>query len=166
MNRITNREALIHPFPPLYDADSRVLILGSFPSRISRRNNFYYGNPQNRFWKLMEQLYDETISDRTAFCHRHHIALWDVIESCTIMGSSDSSIRDVVVNDIPGLIKETGITAVFTTGRKAFDLYRKYITSDVPMYPLPSTSGANAAMKMNDLLEHYRIIREVTDEQN
>ncbi|MBR2990740.1 MAG: DNA-deoxyinosine glycosylase [Solobacterium sp.] len=160
------REALIHPFDPLFDKDSRVLILGSFPSPVSRKNAFYYGNPRNRFWKLMSLLYEEEITDRVQFCHSHHIALWDVISTCTICGSSDSSIQDVTVNDIAGLIAGTRIRSVFTTGSKAWQLYRKYVTDAPEAIRLPCTSGANAAMHMEDLLKHYRIIREVTDEED
>ncbi|MCR5372203.1 MAG: DNA-deoxyinosine glycosylase [Solobacterium sp.] len=160
------QERLLHPFPPLWDEESRVLILGSFPSVMSRKNAFYYAHPQNRFWKLMSLIYEEEISDRAAFCHRHHIALWDVIESCTITGSSDSSIRDVKVNDIAELLLKSRIRQVFTTGSTAWNLYRKYVTADIEAVRLPSTSPANAAMKLEDLLPYYRQIREVTDEED
>lgn len=159
-----NNERLIHPFGALYDENSEILILGSFPSVVSRQQNFYYANKQNRFWPLMSLLFEEEIKDRRQFCLDHHIALWDVIESCTIAGSSDSSIRDVKVNDIASLISETKIRAVFTTGAKAAALYRKYVHIDIPHYALPSTSAANAAMRLNNLLEKYTVIREVLDE--
>lgn len=160
------QERLLHPFPPLWDEESRVLILGSFPSVMSRKNAFYYTHPQNRFWKLMSLIYEEEIIDRVAFCHQHHIALWDVIESCTITGSSDSSIRDVKVNDIAELLSKSRIRQVFTTGSTAWNLYRKYVTADIDAVRLPSTSPANAAMKLEDLLPYYRQIREVTDEED
>jgi len=160
------QERLLHPFPPLWDEESRVLILGSFPSVMSRKNAFYYGHPQNRFWKLMSLIYEEEIIDRAAFCHQHHIALWDVIESCTITGSSDSSIRDVKVNDIAELLSKSRIRQVFTTGSTAWNLYRQYVTADIDAVRLPSTSPANAAMKLEDLLPYYRQIREVTDEED
>ena len=160
------QERLLHPFPPLWDEESRVLILGSFPSVMSRKNAFYYTHPQNRFWKLMSLIYEEEIIDRAAFCHQHHIALWDVIESCTITGSSDSSIRDVKVNDIAELLSKSRIRQVFTTGSTAWNLYRKYVTADIDAVRLPSTSPANAAMKLEDLLPYYRQIREVTDEED
>ncbi|MBQ1324847.1 MAG: DNA-deoxyinosine glycosylase [Solobacterium sp.] len=160
------QERLLHPFPPLWDEESRVLILGSFPSVMSRKNAFYYAHPQNRFWKLMSLIYEEEIIDRAAFCHQHHIALWDVIESCTITGSSDSSIRDVKVNDIAELLSKSRIRQVFTTGSTAWNLYRKYVTADIDAVRLPSTSPANAAMKLEDLLPYYRQIREVTDEED
>ena len=118
---------VIHPFPAVYDAECKVLILGSFPSVISRKKSFYYANPQNRFWKVLEQVYHETIEDKQQFCLQHHIALWDVIQSCTIQGSSDASIQDVHVNPIEDLIEKTKITTVFTTGSKATKLYDTYI---------------------------------------
>ena len=114
----------------------------------------------------MSLLFEEKITDRKEFCLKHNIALWDVIASCTIRGSSDSSITDVMVNDIASLIADTRIQAVFTTGRKASTLYERYIKTDTAHYPLPSTSGANASMRMDDLLEHYRIIREILDEKD
>lgn len=154
-------ERLIHPFEPLYDQNSEVLILGSFPSVISRKQNFYYANPQNRFWGVLSLLFEEEIADRREFCLKHHIALWDVIASCRIHGSSDSSITDVTVNDIALLASKTKIRAVFTTGGTASKLYDRYVTCDLPHYALPSTSGANARMRMDDLLKHYRKITEV-----
>lgn len=107
---------IIHPFEPVYDASSKVLILGSFPSVVSREKNFYYMNANNRFWKVMEALFQEEIHDKKQFCLDHHIALWDVIYSCTIKGSSDSSIQNVQVNDIPLLCHNSNIHAIFLTG--------------------------------------------------
>ena len=157
-------ELLVHPFEPLYDENSEVLILGSFPSVVSRQQNFYYANSHNRFWPLMGMLFEEEITDREEFCHRHHIALWDVIYSCRIKGSSDSSIADVTVNDIAGLAEKTRIRAVFTTGAAASKLYQKYVDCSLPHYGLPSTSPANAAMRISDLYVKYRVIREGLDE--
>lgn len=156
MNRIS------HPFPPVSDEESRILILGSFPSVVSRQQQFYYANRNNRFWKVMSIIFDEEITDRESFCHRHHIALWDVIASCVISGSSDSSIRDVVVNDINGLIRDSKIHTIYTTGKKAYDLFEKYISCDLPVISLPSTSSANAAMHLEDLVLRYRVIVEET----
>ncbi len=156
-------EFITHPFAPLYDEESRVLILGSFPSAVSRKQNFYYANPTNRFWKVLGNIYGEEIEDRAAWCHMHHIALWDVILSCTITGSSDTSIRDVTVNDIAGLAAKTRIRAVFTTGRKASVLYEKYVTADLVHIGLPSTSAANASMRIEDLEREYMRIREYAE---
>ena len=126
-----NRARQTHEFGPCYDLDSRILILGSFPSVKSREEGFYYGHPMNRFWKLLALLYQEkvpkNIPQKKAFLKRHHIALWDVIESCEIEGSSDSSIGAVVVNDVGMILKEAGIKAVYANGKKAESLYRKYL---------------------------------------
>lgn len=158
-------ERLDHPFDPIFDENSEILILGSFPSAVSRQQNFYYANRFNRFWPLMSALFEEEITDRKEFCLRHHIALWDVIGSCRIEGSSDASIRDVSVNDIHELLGKTKIKAVFTTGGLASKLYQRYIREDVPHYALPSSSAANARMRMDDLLVHYRRIKEVLYEK-
>jgi hypoxanthine-DNA glycosylase len=153
-------EELVHPFPPLYDASSRILILGSFPSAVSRQQSFYYANATNRFWPIMEAVFETPIEDRRQFCLDRHIALWDVIYSCRIKGSSDASISDVKVNDIQKLIDETKIHTVFTTGAKAAKLYDEYVVCDAEHIALPSTSAANARMKLNDLAEEYAILRE------
>lgn len=157
---------LEHPFGPIYDSDSKVLILGSFPSVISRKKSFYYANRANRFWKVMREIYGEEIKDPVSFVHDHHIALWDVIASCTITGSSDASIRDVVVNDIESLVQQTKINTVFTTGSKASQLYDQYVVCSKTHIALPSTSGANARMKLNDLVQAYAIIKEKADEED
>lgn len=156
---------VVHPFPPVYDKDSRVLILGSFPSVVSRELNFYYANRCNRFWPVMSALFGEKITDREEFCHRHHIALWDVIHSCRITGSSDTSIRDVTVNDIEGLVTETSLRCIFTTGKKASSLYERYIHLPIEHIGLPSTSSANASMRKEDLIQVYRIIVEKINEK-
>lgn len=151
-------EVVYHTIKPVFDENSRVLILGSFPSVVSRKKDFYYANPQNRFWKVMEAIFREEIKDRKDFCHRHHVALWDVIASCSIQGSSDASITDVHINDIAGLLAKTRVHVIFTTGSKAYQLFDKYIRVNVPVIPLPSTSGANAHMSLAELTEKYRII--------
>ncbi len=156
---------LVHPFPPLYDADSEVLILGSFPSVVSREQSFYYANPSNRFWRVLEGVFEEKITDRTSFCLKHHIALWDVIESCTIEGSSDSRIRNVRVNDFTGLLAETKIRHIFTTGALASRLFIRHTALETAFTPLPSTSAANARMREADLVKAYMIIREVLNHE-
>lgn len=157
-------DLLVHPFPALYWENSRVLILGSFPSAVSRSQQFYYANHTNRFWGLMSILYDDPEPDHRLFCKMHEIALWDVIASCRITGSSDSSIHDVTCNDIASLTDKTDIQAVFTTGKLASKLYDTYVKCDRKHISLPSTSAANAAMRMNDLLKYYAVIKEYTDE--
>lgn len=151
-------DRVYHTIDPVFDENSRVLILGSFPSVVSRKKNFYYANPQNRFWKVMEALFEEEITDRKAFCVNHHIALWDVIANCQINGSSDASITDAKVNDIASLLAKTRVHVIFTTGTKAYLLFQKYIRVNVPVIPLPSTSGANAHMSLDELIDQYRVI--------
>lgn len=152
---------VIHPLDAIYDEHSRVLILGSFPSVISRQNKMYYANKTNRFWAVMEALFNVKITDYALFCHQHHIAMWDVIHSCTIEGSSDSSIKNVKTNDIAGLVHKTNIQLIVTTGNKAAVLYNQYIHLDIPHISLPSTSAANAKMRLEQLVNEYQKIKEV-----
>mgnify|MGYP000109225747 FL=1 len=152
---------VIHPLDAIYDEHSRVLILGSFPSVISRQNKMYYANKTNRFWAVMEALFNVEITDYALFCHQHHIAMWDVIYSCTIEGSSDSSIKNVKTNDIAGLVHKTNIQLIVTTGNKAAVLYNQYIHLNIPHISLPSTSAANAKMRLEQLVNEYQKIKEV-----
>ena len=152
---------VIHPLDAIYDEHSRVLILGSFPSVISRQNKMYYANKTNRFWAVMEALFNVEITDYALFCHQHHIAMWDVIHSCTIEGSSDSSIKNVKTNDIAGLVHKTNIQLIVTTGKKAAVLYNQYFHLDIPHISLPSTSAANAKMRLEQLVNEYQKIKEV-----
>jgi len=152
-----------HTFPALYDADSKILILGTMPSPKSRELGFYYGHPQNRFWKVMQALFDcelDTVQEKEDFCHHYHIALFDVLASCTIEGASDASIKNAVPNDLLPIFKTAEINAVFTTGKKAYDLYHRYQEEKtaVPAILLPSTSPANAVKTLDMLIEDYRII--------
>lgn len=147
----------VHNIPPLFDEESRILVLGSFPSIKSREAAFFYGHPQNRYWKVMPYLLGEplpeTIPEKAAMMHRHHIAMWDTIGSCTITGSSDSSITDVVPNDLSVILKAAHIEAIFTNGAKSTDLYKKFIypTTGIPSVKVPSTSPANAAFSLDRL---------------
>ena len=152
---------VIHPLDAIYDEHSRVLILGSFPSVISRQNKMYYANKTNRFWAVMEALFNEEITNHEVFCHKRHIAMWDVIHSCTIEGSSDSSIKNVKTNDIAGLVHKTNIQLIVTTGKKAAVLYNQYIHLDIPHISLPSSSAANAKMRLEQLVNEYQKIKEV-----
>ena len=158
-------EHIVHPIPPLYDADSRVLILGSFPSVKSREAVFFYGHPQNRFWRVMARVLGcETpgsVPEKAAMLHAHHIALWDVIASCDISGSSDSSIRNVVPTDLGRLLADAPISAIFCNGGTALRLYQKYQqnSTGIPAAGLPSTSPANAAWTLNRLVSVWNVIR-------
>lgn len=151
-----------HEFPPVYDQNSKILILGSIPSVKSREQGFHYMHPQNRFWKVLESLFHETITNRKTFCLEKGIALWDVCASCDIKASSDSSIKDVVPNDLSVIFSTARITQVFTTGKKAHSLYQKYL---YPIYKkedicLPSTSPANAQKSLEELIKEYHILLE------
>ena len=151
----------VHNIPPLYDAESRILVLGSFPSIKSREAEFFYGHPQNRYWKVMPFLLGEplpeTIEEKAAMMHRHHIAMWDTIGSCTITGSSDSSITDVVPNDLSVILKAAHIEAIFTNGAKSTDLYNKllYPVTGIRPVKVPSTSPANAAFSLDRLRQEW-----------
>lgn len=156
--------AQIHPIPPLYDADSRILILGSFPSVKSREGHFFYHHPQNRFWRVIAAVLEEqtpdTIEEKSALLHRHHIALWDVIASCEIAGSSDSSIRRVVPNDLGPILRGAQIRAVFCNGGTSYRNYCKYTRPETGLdaVQLPSTSPANAAWTLEKLTEAWQVI--------
>ena len=155
-------EHITHSFKPVYDENSRILILGTLPSVKSRENNFYYGHKQNRFWKLLAYLLDEpvpeTIDEKKYMLFKNHIAIWDVVQSCDIIGSSDSSIRNVVPADIKSIVAHTPIRAVFTNGKTAGRLYKKYQAEHIalPMIELPSTSPANAAFSLEQLEEIWK----------
>ena len=155
---------LIHPISPVYNKDSKALILGSFPSVRSREEGFFYGHPQNRFWRVTERIFKEkvpqTISEKKDFLIRNHIALWDVIGSCEITGSSDSSIKNVTVNDISLILKAADIQAIYLNGGKAYQLYKKYIfpVTKREGICLPSTSPANAAWNLDKLTEAWKKI--------
>ena len=155
---------LIHPISPVYDKDSKALILGSFPSVRSREEGFFYGHPQNRFWRVTARIFKEkvpqTISEKKDFLIRNHIALWDVIGSCEITGSSDSSIKNVTVNDISLILKAADIQAIYLNGGKAYQLYKKYIfpVTKREGICLPSTSPANAAWNLDKLTEAWKKI--------
>lgn len=154
----------VHPVPPLYNENSRTLILGSFPSVKSREVQFFYGHPQNRFWKLLAKLFDEetprNIEQKKELILSHNLALWDVIHSCTITGSSDSSIKDVVPNDISIILQNSKIDRIFANGATSFKLYNKYILpkTGIEAVKLPSTSPANAMFSLDRLEQEWQQI--------
>ena len=155
-------ESHAHPFAPVMDEDCRVLILGSFPSVKSRENAFYYGHPQNRFWKVMAAVVDDdlpqSVGEKKAFLLRHHIALWDVIASCDIVGSGDSSIKNAVANDLRTIFDRAKITQVFLNGQTAAKLYKKHLAQcTIPYTVLPSTSPANAAWSLEKLVSTWKM---------
>ena len=150
-----------HEFDAFFDKDSRVLILGTIPSPTSREQGFYYGHPQNRFWKVLADVLDEefpqTVEERKGFLKRNHIALWDVLESCEIKGASDVSIRNARPNDMNRILQEADIRAIFATGAKAAQLYKKLCFPEcgVEAVRLPSTSPANCGCSYEKLREAY-----------
>lgn len=165
MKKQTEYEALEHEFEPIFDEKSRVLILGTFPSVKSREQNFYYGHPQNRFWKVMARLTDsevpQTVEEKKALLLKNGIAIWDVIESCEIVGSSDSSIRNVVPADLNRVLSKCSIRTIYANGGTAKKLYEKYskqITGR-EIVGLPSTSPANAAYSVDRLMEYWGEIK-------
>lgn len=153
-----------HPIHPVFDKDSKILILGSFPSVKSREAKFFYGHPQNRFWKVLAQVFEEniptTIEEKRAFLLRNRVAVWDVIKSCDIVGSSDSSIKNVVANDLSIILNEAGIEQIFVNGKKAEQFYKKYIEKEIGRKAicLPSTSPANAAWSVEKLVREWKQI--------
>lgn len=156
-----------HTFDPVYDENSRVLILGSFPSVKSREQGFYYANPQNRFWRVIADITGEeppqTVEDKKSLLLRRNIALWDVAYCCEVDGSSDSSMRNVRPNDIAALLENTQITRIFANGKTAAKLYEKLVApkTGLPITCLPSTSPANAAFSRERLREEWEAV--VTD---
>ena len=151
-----------HTFMPVYNKSSKILILGSFPSVKSREAGFYYHHPQNRFWKVIAGLTKEkvpkTIEEKKNMLLKHNIAIWDVIKSCEITGSSDSSIKNVVPADIGSILQKSHIEKIYANGGKAYQLYMKYIYPDTKreIIKLPSTSPANATYSLEYLLEIWR----------
>ena len=161
---MTGYEHIEHTFAPVYDADSLVLILGTLPSVKSRENHFYYGHKQNRFWKVLANVFQAevpgTIEEKKAFLLEHRIAVWDVIGQCEITGSSDSSIRNVVLNPISKILETTKIEQIFVNGKKAEQLYQRYIYPQTKRNAicLPSTSPANASWNLEKLTEAWKIV--------
>ena len=150
---------LTHPINPVYDKNSKILILGSFPSVKSREAGFFYGHPQNRFWRVLSMVYGVempvTIEEKKVFLLENEIAVWDVIKSCDITGSSDSSIKNVVPNDLNVILEHSSVERIFVNGKKAEQLYNRYIKDVIGREAvcLPSTSPANAAWSVEKLVE-------------
>ena len=153
-----------HEIPPVYNKNSKILILGSFPSVKSRENHFFYHHPQNRFWKVLAAVVGcdtpDSIEDKKKFLLDNNIAVWDVIASCEIEGSSDSSIKNVVVNDFDLIINNSNVKQIFCNGGKSYDLYRKYCEKNTSLkaIKLPSTSPANARFSLDKLISEWNII--------
>lgn len=158
-------EYVSHPFEPVFDLNSEILILGSVPSVKSREAKFYYAHPGNRFWLIMSNILGldlaaKEINEKKFALIKNNIAIWDVIKSCKIYGSSDSSIKDVKVNDIKYIIVNSKIKKLYSNGSLAYNLYMKYCFKDVgiDMIKLPSTSPANASYNINALMKQWSVI--------
>ncbi len=156
---------VIHPIEPIYDKNSKILILGSFPSVKSGEEGFFYGHKQNRFWKVVSEVFEEgepvTIEEKKALLIRNKIALWDVIQSCDIVGSSDSSISNVVPNDLRVILNTADIKAIYVNGKTAHKYYKKYTEPVIKRSAicLPSTSPANAAWNIERLINAWKCIK-------
>lgn len=160
-----NELHVVHPFEPVFDSRSRILVLGSLPSVLSRENRFYYGHPQNRFWRVLAAVFaeptPETIDDKTAMLLRNGVALWDAVAECDIVGSSDASIKNVRPTDLARIFDACAIKAVFANGRTAakyYDRYQKPLYGR-PITALPSTSPANAAWSLERLCDAWSVLR-------
>ena len=157
-------EREFHKIQPVFDEESVILSLGSFPSVKSREGNFFYHHPQNRFWKVLAAVYGckvpDTIEEKKNLLLENHVAVWDVIESCEIKGSSDSSITNVVPNDLGRILKYAPIRHIYTNGGTSDKLYKKYFSHlvNIPVTRLPSTSPANARFRLEALIEEWKII--------
>lgn len=153
-----------HTLKPIYDSNSKILLLGSIPSTTSRNNNFYYAHKQNRFWKILNILFNtelNTIEEKKKFLLKNNIALFDMIKECTITGSSDSSIKEIKINDIKKIIDNSKIKYIFCEGKLSYNLYQKHYSNlNIEYYYLPSTSSANASYSLEKLVSIYRIIKE------
>lgn len=157
-------DTVFHPLKPIYNKNSKILFLGTMPSPASRRAAFYYAHPQNRFWRVLCEVIEEelpqTNEEKTALLLRRNIALWDTLAACTIDGAADASIKNAQPNDLKRIFAAAQIQAVFTTGKKAGELYKKHSAQkhSVPYFVLPSTSGANCAVSYDTLVCEYKKI--------
>lgn len=159
---------VVHPLEPVFDERSKVLVLGTMPSPVSRETGFYYNHPQNRFWKVMAAIFDEPIPEtnekKRELALEHGVALWDVLAQCDIEGASDASISECIPNDITRILNAAPIEAIFCTGAKAYALFNEHCreSCDMDAVRLPSTSSANASFSLERLIESYRAIADAT----
>lgn len=159
------REFQTHTFKPVFNEQSRILILGTFPSVKSRENNFYYGHPQNRFWRVLCEILGEklpeSIDEKKTMLLNNNIAIWDVVKSCEISNSADSTIKSVVPNDLNEILENADIKTIYANGKTAEKLYNKYLKKQIKadIVTLPSTSPANAAFKLTRLVDEWQIIK-------
>ena len=154
---------LVHPLAPVFNEDSNILILGSFPSVKSREGEFFYHHPQNRFWRVISTVFNEelpeTVEEKRNILLRNNIALWDVVQSCEITGSADISIKNVIPNDIMPILEKAKIQVLYANGGTAYRLYKRYIFNHSKRNYSPSTSPANASYSLDRLIEAWKVIR-------
>ena len=159
-------EIFTHTFEPIFNKNSEILVLGSFPSVKSRENNFYYAYPQNRFWRVVASVYScpvpKTVEEKKNMLLSNKIAVWDVIKSCEITGSADSTIKSVIPNELSEILSVADIKKIYANGKTAQSLYNKYIKNSTgfDIISLPSTSPANAAYSLEKLIKEWKIINE------
>lgn len=149
-----------HGFEPVFDDNSRVLILGSFPSVKSRETDFYYGNAQNRFWRTLCEAFDEqpvtTVEEKKRLCLNHGVALWDIVESCNIRGSMDADITDYTLVDLSRVLNQCAIHKILCNGATAYKLTKSVYSGEIPIYKLSSTSPANPRFNKAEWLNHLK----------
>lgn len=153
---------VVHPFEPIYNSNSKILILGSMPSVKSREENFYYAHPQNRFWKVLAFVFNKdvpkSIEEKTQLVLENNLALWDSVKSCEIINSADSTIKNAVPNDIVGFVRKNKINKIIFNGKKSYDIFSKFFKEfkECELEVLPSTSPANAKFSFNDLCNIWK----------
>ena len=155
-----------HELSPIYDKYSKILILGSIPSIKSRANRFYYAHPTNRFWPILENIFNSKLTtkkEKIKFLHAKHIALWDVFKSCDIHASSDATIKNYEINNLDKIINYAPIKAIFCTGKTSYNALIKHYNTNIPIFYLPSSSSANAKIKLEKLIQEYSIIKDILD---
>lgn len=159
-----SQERIFCGFDPVFDCDSKILILGSFPSVKSREQAFYYGNKQNRFWKLLSEFFGgaiETVDDKIRLCLNNRVALWDIVESCSIKGSMDSDIKDYKLADLSQVLNKCSIVKILCNGDKAYQLTRRAYNGDIPIVKLPSTSPANVRFDKTIWFSNLQLDKEI-----
>lgn len=157
---------VIHNIKPIYNKNSKILILGSMPSVKSREEKFYYAHKTNKFWKIINILFNvnlNTVEEKMKFLIENNIAIWDTIKSCEIKGSKDSSIKNIKVNNIQKIIKNSNIKHIFCIGNTSYNVFVKNIKTSIPITKLPSTSSANAKYKIDDLVKKFKLIKEILE---
>jgi len=153
---------MISGFEPVYDENSKILILGSFPSVLSRKNSFYYGNPRNRFWETVSKIFGEnqphTIEDKIDFLHRNNIGIWDIVDSCDLVGSADSNIKNFKVVNLSKILDFSKISAIICNGKKCYEIFSKNYDLPIKVYCVPSTSPANVSFSESKWFEVFKEI--------